>query len=226
MDNWYESVTNDLHKACNALKYAHAAEAEATRAVFLAEIDNDHGTVCASSTGRFLKEIHTKAIREVNETEARVRDVFEDEKVFIPVYEETMTAYAAKLKERSETLYECHTQTLVLRHLMDTRAKKLCICKRHLVSMVENRTHAELEVTRISKLYTDGLADEDNLLAQQLELVRIGTRGEKQEHRSFMKDFASQHKLFCTEAKEVVHEAVCELVDRVLEGAKEPLEGA
>jgi len=229
MDNWYESVMTDLHNACHALKTAHAAEAEATMAVTLADIAHDNGTVYAFNTGKLLKECHAIAVREVNESEARVREEIEGERTHTYVYEEPMTTYAAKLKERSETLYECHTKTLVVRHLLDARAKKLQACKHHLVSMVQNRTTAELEVSRISKLYTDELVDKDKLLEQQLEFVRIGNVDATTDHNnaylSFMNDFARQYTLFDTtpknlnETKDVVHQAVCELVERVVDAA-------
>ena len=172
--DWVSSVESDLRKACDALETAHAAESEATMAVFLAEIDYDAGVMGASNVSKLLKEVHTVAVREVNEREEHVKDTIEGDPVFVPAYVQTMSAYADKLKERSETLYKCHTQTLAARHLVAQRCKKLSRCKRHLVAMVSDRTNAEMEVDRISGLYIDGMVSPDDLLEQQLEFVRSG----------------------------------------------------
>ena len=234
--DWVNSVESDLRKACDALETAHAAEAEATMAVFLAEIDYEAGVTGASNVSRLLKEVHTMAVREVNEHEEHVKDTIEGEPAFVPTYVQTMSAYADKLKERSETLYKCHTQTLAARHLVAQRCRKLERCKRHLVVMVSNRTNAEMEVDRISGLYVDGMISTDDLLEQQLEFVRSGAVDTRKEHNNatlrFMNESASQCALFDQKpkkdtvheeesAKAVVHEAVCGLVDRVIQGAED-----
>ena len=243
---WHESVLVDLDKACKALATAHAAEAEATMAVFLAEIANDAGVEGSLDVSKNLKAMHTDAVREVNEKEVHVRNTLEgDANTFVPVYQLALSEYADKLRKRSETLYRCQTQTIAARHLVASRAAKLWACKRHLVSAVEHRVHAGEEVERISKLYSDGLVDADKLLAQQLEFVRAGAVDTRKAHNnaqtSFMADFASQCTLFdlkprpCAKAwpnspvheetaqevvHEVVHEAVCGLVNRVLQEAE------
>jgi len=234
--DWVNSVEFDLRKACDALETAHAAEAEATMAVFLAGIDYEAGVTGASDVSRLLKQGHTMAVREVNECEERVKDAIEGEPVFLPNYVQTMSAYADKLKERSETLYKCHTQTLAARHLVGQRGRKLTRCKQHLVAMVSNRTNAEVEVDRISGLYVDGLISTDDLLEQQLEFVRGGAVDTRKERNNanlrFVNEFTSQCALFDQtpkkdtvreeeSAKAVVHEAVCGLVDRVIQGAEE-----
>ena len=236
---WHESVRVDLDKACEALATAHAAEAEATVAVFLAEIAKDAGVAGSLDLSKHLKEMHTDAVREVNEKEVQVRTTLEaDANIEVPVYKRVLSEYADKLRERSETLYRCQTQTIAARHLVESRATKLWMCKRHLASAVEHRVHAGEEVERISKLYSDGLVDADTLLAQQLEFVRAGAvdtrKAHNHAHTRFMADFASQCTLFDLKPKkepvsdetakevvhEVVHEAVCGLVHRVLQDAE------
>lgn len=233
---WHESVRVDLHKACEALAKTHTAEAEATMAVCLAEIDNDAGVTGSSDVSNHLKAMHTEAVRGVNEVEVNVRNTLEGDPNALPgIYKFALSEYADKLRERSETLYRCQTQTIAARHLVASRAAKLWACKRHLVSAVEHRVHAGDEVERISKIYTDALVDADKLLAQQLEFVRADAvdtlKAHKNAHMSFAADFASQCTLFDLKpkkvpvheepAKEVVHEAVCGLVDRVLQEVEE-----
>lgn len=257
---WRESVRVDLRKGCEALATAHAAEAEATMAVFLAEIANDAGVAGSVDVSKHLKAMHTDAVREVNESEVHVRTTLEgDANTLEPVYKLALSEYADKLRERSETLYRCQTKTIAARHLVESRSAKLWACKRHLVSAVEHRVHAGEEVERLWKLYSDGLVDADTLLAQQLEFVRAGAvdtrKAHNNAHTRFMADFDSQCTLFDLNPKkvpvreetgkmvmpapcakdwpnspvheettqevvnEVVHEAVCGLVDRVLQDA-------
>ncbi len=243
---WRTSVQLDLYKACCALLKAHSAEAEATMAVFLAEVSHEAGVAGASALAKQLKELHVSAMQDVNDSEDRVREVIEADTTFGPVYSSTISVYAQGLAQRSEALYKCHTETLAARHLVACRSRKLDACKRHLVKMVADRTNAEVEVERISGLYVDSTMC-DNLLEEQLTYVRNGamdpTKERHNAHAHFAKDLATHRALFeCNllkyrvtpssvsnpppheehdaqgedEAKEVVHEAVRGLVERVV----------
>lgn len=197
---WRKSVEEDLSKACATLKKAHDAESEATMAVLLAEVEYDASVSNSSKMAKILKEEHTNMIRKVNEGEHKVRDLLEGDVQFEPVHAQTMRDYASNLKERSGTLYTCHTHTLAARHMVSTRARKLSACKQHLINMVEDRTTAEREVERLSGIYADGFNRTDELLQEQLALVRSGAAEKHLAHTntdlSFLAGFKELCKLF------------------------------
>ena len=197
---WRQSVQSDLRKACNALEKAHEAEAEATVAVLLAEVEYDASVSNSANVSKMLKESHTSAMKAVNESERQLRDLLEGDVQLEPVYTSSMNNYTAILKQRSGTLYTCHTHTLAARHLVSTRARKLAACKKHLVNMVADRTAAEDEVERISGIYADGLIYPEDLLEEQLAFVRNGGVDKRLTHSntdlSFVTDFKEHCKLF------------------------------
>lgn len=197
---WRESVEADLRKACTALEKAHEAESEATMAVLLAEIEYDASVKNSANVGKMLKESHTSVMKTVNESEHHIRELLEGDVQLGPIYTNSMNDYAMKLKQRSGTLYTCHTHTLAARHLVSTRARKLAACKKHLVNMVADRTAAEDEVERISGIYADGLKHPEDLLEEQLTFVRSGGVDKRLTHTntdlSFVTDFKEHCKLF------------------------------
>lgn len=197
---WRESVESDLHKACNALTKAHEAEAEATMAVLLAQVEYDASVSNSANVSKMLKESHTSAMKAVNDSERHLRELLEGDVQLGPIYTSSMNNYASNLKQRSGTLYTCHTHTLAARHLVSTRARKLAACKHHLVIMVGDRTTAEGEVERLSGIYADGLKHSEDLLEEQLALVRSGGVDKRLTHTntdlSFVTDFKEHCKLF------------------------------
>ena len=199
---WRESVETDLRKACDALTKAHEAEAEATVAVLLSEVEYDASVTNSANVSKMLRESHTTAMKAVNDSERHLRELLEGEVQLGPIYTSSMNNYTAILKQRSGTLYTCHTHTLAARHLVSTRARKLAACKQHLVNMVSDRTAAEDEVERISGIYADQLKYSEDLLQEQLAFVRSGGVDKRLTHTntdlSFVTDFKEHCKLFQT----------------------------
>ena len=194
---WRKSVEEDLRKACATLKKAHYAEAEATIAVFLAEVEYDASVSNSSKMAKMLKEEHTNVIKRVNDVEHNVRDLLEGDPQFETVHAQTMRDYAKNLTERAGTLYTCHTHTLAARHMVSTRARKLAACKHHLVNMVGDRTTAEAEVERISGIYADGVNRVDDLLQEQLAFVRSGAVEKRLTHTNTDLSFVTDFKRLC-----------------------------
>ena len=205
---WRKSVETDLAKVCAILAKAHEDEAEATMAVFLAGIEYDASVSAASNVSKMLKEAHQGAMKNANDSEHHIKDLLEGDVQLGPIYTQTMQDYATKLKERSATLYTCYTRTLATRHLVSMRARKLSACKKHLVTMVEDRSTAESEVERISGIYAAGLKHSDDLLEEQLAFVRDSGVGKNIKHTNtelgFLKDFEEHCKLFSVRNNECV----------------------